>query len=254
VVALAGYSDASGSQADNHMLVVAGLVGELDDWNSFDRQWLERLKSEGIEAFRMADFAHFWGDFREGWEGDEPRRIAFIQTLVRLTNETAYKAFVKAVNLADYRALDRAYKLTESFGGPYAIAQAQCLIAAFEWMQSDLKARGEVKSPVKFFVEEGDMGQDAFRALLREQIHVFEPYVSIVPKQPAGEEVTPFHACDLIAYEHRLLYERVVTGATHTWRQSLKEIRATLSPKPTIVDHDALTRMIEKDSVPKRAS
>jgi hypothetical protein len=70
------YLDDSGKLDDpnTEVIVVAGCIAKVEDWEKFDPEWLRVLKDFGVREFHLKDLAHRKGDFK-GW--DESRRKAF---------------------------------------------------------------------------------------------------------------------------------------------------------------------------------
>ena len=48
--------DASGKEADQEHLVVAGFVSSANDWINFEKAWRERLKEGGKEYFHRSEY------------------------------------------------------------------------------------------------------------------------------------------------------------------------------------------------------
>ena len=80
---LKGYFDDSGKWLDptETVVVVAGAIADLDQWESFDAKWKLVLKEFKVSEIHMKHFAHSRGEFRR-W--DEPKRQDFIGQLLRL--------------------------------------------------------------------------------------------------------------------------------------------------------------------------
>src|ERR1035438_237099 len=72
--------DASGTEHDKPVMVVAGFAASSDAWSSFESEWKKRLAADQLSCFHMNKFAQSKGDFKE-WEGDEPRRRRLLSDL-----------------------------------------------------------------------------------------------------------------------------------------------------------------------------
>jgi hypothetical protein len=81
---LKGYFDDSGKWLDpaEIVVVVAGAIAEVDQWEVLDAQWRLVLNQFQVSELHMKDFAHSRGEY-DGW--DEPKRRDFIAQLLSLT-------------------------------------------------------------------------------------------------------------------------------------------------------------------------
>jgi hypothetical protein len=222
------------------------VVASVAQWDEFDARWLRVLKKFDISSFHMVRIAH-WdeGSDISKWpliqgNRDEERRKKFLWELAAAAAHLVQQVFVRAVVLPDYRAVDARYCLTEAVGGPYALAQAICLLHSQTWLP-------ERNTPPEqhawgAFVERGDVGQPAFRKFC-------ETYLVYVPtfvdkKTEAGEDITPLGLADLIAYEHHHLYTRTAMAkadgqqgpSAKDWRGILKVLRNSLPTDAKIVE------------------
>jgi hypothetical protein len=84
--------DASGSESDQRLFVVAGFVSSAKDWVDFDTLWRARLKRDGLTYFHMHRFAHSLEEFK-GWDQDEKKRQALLADLLSIVQGHAYRKF-----------------------------------------------------------------------------------------------------------------------------------------------------------------
>lgn len=143
--------DASGTEHDQRLFVVAGFVSSANDWIGFDAQWKERLKRDGLEYFHMHSFAHSIGQFK-GWNKDELRRQALLSDLLGIIQSHAYRKFgsmvinrffgskISAKNI-------EAFKLTA-----YSLTGLTVTYKVRKWMRNE----GFHTSP-KIVFEDGDL-------------------------------------------------------------------------------------------------
>lgn len=80
---LKGYFDDSGKWLDpaETVVVVAGAIADLDQWEIFDQKWKLVLKEFQVSELHMKNFAHFRGEYK-GW--NEPKRQNLIRQLLEL--------------------------------------------------------------------------------------------------------------------------------------------------------------------------
>jgi hypothetical protein len=242
------YFDTGGSEsaADGTVLVTVGAVAEEKKWTRFDQRWSALLHSEGVTALHMSEFAHSTGQFA-AWKGNEPRRSSFLAAMTREAKRTINKAFVTVLILPDYRDFDSRFKLTETLGGPYAVAQTGSLFRAFDWLYSAKHQQDQVG----FFIEKGDAGQGAFRSFLQREKAIEPIFASRV--NAAGEVITPFQVADFIAYEYRYAYARFLLERRRIVpRASMSYLRRMLPLDVSMADHQFLQRFCTERLVPAR--
>lgn len=259
MAAFSGYYDTGGAQHQGRVVVTAGVVATVDEWNEFDSRWLDVLRKYEIASFHMAEIAQ-WNDDNDisKWplvdgKRDEQRRREFLTELALVGSGAVRQAFVRAVVLDDYRVIDARFPLTEKIGGPYSLAQAACLIQSQEWFQE--RSQPADKHQWRAMVEKGDAGQTEFRKFCEEYLVYmpqFEPKKNI-----AGEDITPLGLADLIAYEHSHLYTRIIkTGAQipeDKWRGILRLLRERIPTDARVVEINFLNRMCAKLNLPVRS-
>lgn len=93
--------DASGSENDpkTPYLAVAGYVSTADRWITFSQLWNTRLREDGLDYFRMSEFAHSTKSFA-GWKLEENRRRNLLKDLVELIKTHTIKMFGCAVKIS----------------------------------------------------------------------------------------------------------------------------------------------------------
>lgn len=93
--------DASGSENDpkTPYLAVAGYISTADRWITFSQLWNTRLREDGLDYFRMSEFAHSKKIFA-GWKLEENRRRNLLKDLVELVKTHAIVMFGCAVKIS----------------------------------------------------------------------------------------------------------------------------------------------------------
>lgn len=235
------------------MLVTVGVVSTAAKWERFDRAWLQVLRHYRISSFHMKEVAHWKGDLAT-WdkEKDKQKRQELLVDLVNVIKRNVNKVFVRGVELAAYRSANDTYCMDEGLGGAYTYAQTGCMIAAYRWLQEKKKPN----DGAGFYVAHGDAGQGAFRKFAKERIG-FEPIIAPV-RTTAGEEVSPFSAADLIAYEYRLLYNEAspkqAMPPRESWRGLLQYIRTQLPIEAGVLKPADLEQFCKALDIPRRSS
>lgn len=259
MAAFIGYYDTGGAEHQGRMVVTAGVVATVGEWSQIDKRWMRILRREQLATFHMKEIAHWRGDIAK-WplvdgKRDEARRRALFDDLLN-ASVGIRQAFVRAVILDEYNDFDARYKFTETVGGAYTIAQAQCLIQSQEWL-SDRSTEGG-QHYWKAVVEQGDAGQKAFRRFCESALTYMPAFV---PKlNDRGEVITPLALADLIAYEHHHLYTAVKTAWNHGLVRlpndkrspRISRLKATLPIDASLVTGESLDKMREALEVEAR--
>ncbi|MHB1864366.1 MAG: hypothetical protein ACYCVL_15540 [Gemmatimonadaceae bacterium] len=249
VANFAAYFDTSGNEREGAILVAVGAVATVGDWIAFDERRLAQMAREGVGHFSMKDFTAFDHDFADGWKGNESRRRPFLGDLLTFTNEHVIKLVVTTLAMDDYRSVDHEREVTETFGGMYALACANCVARTMRWIVDELPDEA-----AHAFVEDGDIGQPAFRELIKRDFPMPDRWLSIIPKYGEGEaEITPFHVPDFIAYEYRREHEQHAAGHRHhPIRVPLTMIRGALYPEVGILTKETIESMCDDMNVAYR--
>lgn len=215
--------DASGKE-DSPCLVVAGFIASHDDWASFNKEWLGRLKQDGLAYFHMVDFANFRKQFATGWEGDEDRRRRLLGDLVGLIKSHVYRLFASAIEMKTFDTLSEENKKEYSLNA-YVLAARSCAADVRRWQE-----REKFKPPTAYAFEEGDKGKGMLtKRFLDDNLSkpVFKPKKDTI--QPDGSLIrgyTPLQAADILAYELHKPHRDLLAGKPRIprFRWALEEL------------------------------
>lgn len=120
---LATYADETGHFADpqRRFVGVAGFLGHSDKWNSFDAEWTQACREEGVkEPFHMVDFAGSREQFKS-WKDDEVRRRRLLGRLVAAIKNAEVYPIGAVVPIEDFNSLTEEQR--NSLGSdPYYVA------------------------------------------------------------------------------------------------------------------------------------
>lgn len=166
--------DGSGSHSD--LLVVAGYLGNRDQWKAFNKAWRLLLTTNGVFVpFHAADFESGNRDFSEenGWprERREAVRPQLVDALLSAQLEPGIACCVK---IKDYEeTIDRWKRESKGLATAYEFAVSACMGTVAYYCQ--LKKQ---EDPVHYIVEHGDGREsqltDAFKnAFAREAARKF---------------------------------------------------------------------------------
>jgi len=120
-----GFFDESGCYDSARILVVAGWVATLDEWEKFEKQWKLALKRAGVRTFHFTDFDNNRGEF-EGWSVG--RKGNFIEQIFRVLDSRELLGFSGAIHIPDFKEVVRGSNTQlEKKPSPYLICQQYCI-------------------------------------------------------------------------------------------------------------------------------
>lgn len=213
--------DASGSENDfqTPYVTVAGFLSTEDEWQCFSKLWNSRLQKDGLQYFRMTEFAQSVKQF-SGWKSQEPRRRRLLGDLFDLIKTHAFRKFGTVVQVVAMKELlddkfRRSFHLTA-----YSLAARSAVGDVWQWM----KAQGMLNTPVAMVFEDGDAGKGELRKRLeRDDIPAnFRPKNDQEVDGVLVPGFVPFQACDILAYEMGLLARQ--DRPESQWRWAAKEL------------------------------
>ncbi len=174
--------------------VVAGAIASVKDWNDFDNEWRPALKDNGIQYFRMSEFAHSTGQFQKGWKNNEDRRRKFLERLAKIISEHIASWVGVCVSQKDYDAADLKYQLRE-YLRPYPLCGVTCVEMAHKWQ----KASKLDYLSMEYIFEDGDDYSDQLRKRIKQAFGkepIFRPKI-LTRDSPNERPVTPLQVGDL---------------------------------------------------------
>lgn len=190
------YCDASKSFGESYT-VVAGAIASVQDWLDFDSEWSAALSAEGLQYFRMTEFAHSRGEFAIGdWKHNEERRRIFFRRLAQIIVEHVACWVGVAISRKGYEAADRIYELHE-YTQPYTICALTCIDLARKWQA----AQHLDYLPLECVFEEGDEHTGQLWQRCKEWYGGYPSFKKKVVKNPTDVAVTPLQVGDIAAYE-----------------------------------------------------
>lgn len=185
----------------------------------------------------MRELVHSTGEF-EGW--DDAPQAALLTRLLQEAKLGVNKIFVVAVLLPAYREFDQRYQLTETIGGPYALAQTAAIGQTWDWLHRERHGQ----DGIAFAVAQGDNGQPKFLAMAKQEGMT----VVVSPtRNAAGEAITPFQIADFIAWEYRRDYHGRLTKLHHIPpRPTMEAVRRTLPVKVNVCGEEFIAAYCEQ--------
>jgi hypothetical protein len=208
---LAAYFDDSGHPDDQDVVLVAGWVGNVDQWILWEQGWKKVLSDFGIKTdyFHMTDF-----QAAPKCKDDQDNPYKHLSThqrqvfLYRLLNHIATRvrySFSILVPMHDYREVNEIYYLEEWLGKPYTIAALSVVQKLKAW-----KDKYAPDDPLEVFVEDGTKHKGDLRKVFK-QFHYEEPIFKDKKK------VAPLQAADLLAWENFHMFKHGVVRASYQY-------------------------------------
>jgi hypothetical protein len=199
------YCDASGNEREP-ITVVGGVLATVADWIALRPRWNEALAIDGIKVFHATEFANSFGEFAEGWKGNESRRRALIQRLLNVLAGTIKWWCGVAVQQSEFNKADVVYELHENFH-PFALCGETCIDFALKWRYANRLEH----LPLKYFFESGDHHWGQMSDRIKERFGE-RPI-------PGSKDDPPFQAADFVAYEVRTAYIDLVVKKDALFRK-----------------------------------
>lgn len=220
-----GYFDASGTHDDldkqgrsSPAVTLAGYLATPKQWQSFDRDWKERLDRDNLPYFHAASFVAQTDVFKNRGEWPKERRDALYQDLIRIIYGNVTYGIGMAVRRADYDRVIGAIPLARKvFGSPYTFCSYMCLMTGRDWAQG-----ANYKDSIKYIFEDGDEfiseALDAHtRACKEDNTREFYNFSVGGLTFEDGMKVRPLQAADILAYElYREEKRKLYSDITYT--------------------------------------
>lgn len=199
--------DASGSEHDTKtpFLSVAGFLSTAEEWIAFSELWKKRLADDGLDYFRMTEFAQSVKQFSE-WKDQEERRKKLLGDLVDLIKAHVFRKFGTVVEIAALKQhMDDDFR-KEFHLTAYALAGRSSAGDMRQWSI----AEGLLDTPFALVFEDGDSGKGELRKRLEEDDFPvnFRPKKDTVVNGVLVPGFIPLQAADMLSYEMALVAKR----------------------------------------------
>jgi hypothetical protein len=189
-----GYFDDSGTSAHDSVVVVAGYIGSVSQWQKFGQEWRSLLSEFGVTVMHRTDLENYRGEF-VGWTPET--RNVFVNKAQQIIKRRTYVAIGKAVIKADFEEVFPD-NLKRFYGGAYGFCAILCLARAKRWFD-----KTNLKDPIDWVFEVGTEGSGQISHLLNSL------YTDVQMRTDfrlsrwsfADKDVVPLQAADVIAYE-----------------------------------------------------
>jgi hypothetical protein len=200
-VTLQAYFDESGTQSDDPVLVLAGLLAPAENWESLSVEWQRLIDDWGIQFFHMSEFENNQGPYKT-WRNEGVREIRLNALLDLICNHA--KAYVSiAVSEERFRQV---YGADVKSNLKYAIA-ARTLFSSISTLDRDGRRLSEYGLDVEriaFFFESGARGignvERIFNRYYNQPLHRW--LFRLVDFTFGGKkDYPPLQAADIVAYE-----------------------------------------------------
>lgn len=130
ICVLKAYLDESGIHQGSRICAIAGFVGTQEEWERIEQLWNSALRTEGIEAFHMAEFENHQGVYK-GWS--ETRRQNLLASLVEILKARDISSIGSGIVTEDFWQLsveDRQWMTHGNPEIPYFLCFQHCIVEA----------------------------------------------------------------------------------------------------------------------------
>lgn len=224
---LFAYLDCSGDSRDPQarVITVAGYIAHEKQWALFEEQWAAALKTYGVDALHMKEYAHsVKGSAFEAWKGDTAKRNGFIGALTDVINGCQLESVSTTLSLTAYENCNADWLLREAFGAPYAVATLKTVAETVGW-----HSRHAADEPLLIVLEKGDNDQAAFNRTLARLGEwnldlVTQPIIQKKHWKSADgrtQYCLPFQAADFVCYEHAKMFTDLIVKGKRNVRESI---------------------------------
>jgi hypothetical protein len=247
---LTSYFDDSGKELDSAFVCLAGFVGDVEQWLRFENDWRDilALPQFGLTYFHMKEVRQATKPPFDRFKDNHALREDLFDRLIRALRVRVKRSFVGLVRLQSYEAVNREYKIHETFGPPHLLASKIATKRLFMWHEATCR-----DEPLRVVC---DQGMDYFGRLSDDMYEEFgqRPIPESVKKSPG------LQASDFVAWEARRAMTDRYSGRIRykeQMRSSVKELagigRPGFPPADWFVATESELRvMCEASSVEKR--
>jgi hypothetical protein len=194
-VMLAAYFDESGTHPKSDLLVLAGMVSPVRQWELLGSAWQRLLFKNGIEdeGYRAASCAAFQDQFK-GW--DAPKRLAFHQKAITLIKQRVLWRTWCVISIPDYKT----FFAPENHEAARRMAYSVAFFACVSRIRDLTIERGQSEK-VAYFCEAGGFGGGFARVAFEDAMR--EPRFDHIGSFSFGrrQDLPLLQVADLHAYE-----------------------------------------------------
>jgi hypothetical protein len=202
VAVLKAFIDDSGSGGDSTWYVLAGYLGTVDGWNSFDAQWTEVLHAPPrIEYFKASEAESLRPDGQ--WSGvSKELRDSKIDALIEVIGRCTRRSLCVRLRQRDYDQIIKGH-IPEMWDNPYYLLFTMIVGVAINIERID----GESED-VDFVFDKDEQHERQFDLMLppiRRMDTLDGRFVNAVRRD--DKQFLPLQAADLLAWQTRRFNE-----------------------------------------------
>jgi hypothetical protein len=182
---LKAFIDDSGSGGDSPWFVLAGYIGTIEAWDTFDEPWRAALADHGLDYFKASALP----------DGEET--FKFLDFLISIIGKHALRAIYVRLQQRDFDEIIRPY-VPEMWQDPYYFLFSGYLSAGVF-----TEKHGGIGRSTEFYFDKGDKRQQK-RAdkLYRQSVELYHDMVENVSFKDE-KAFLPLQAADLLAWQVR---------------------------------------------------
>jgi len=247
LIMLSGYFDDSGTHGDSAVVVMGGVIGDEDQWKTFERDWAARLlapvETRGcISRFHMHDCELGHEEF-EGWSKGERDRTIF--NFRQIIIDSKLRAYVCAVARKPWDAYVRG-NLRNITGDAERYGVVSCFVQSFKLAQENWPKENQIALAFDNRPHREEANRRVFELYNRHfQRHRKSP-------EPMGisflssEQALPLQAADMVAWEsYRHAQEFLKHGRKAKPRPHFNRLVETGRVRAQIADAEVIRRLVK---------
>jgi hypothetical protein len=196
-VIITAYFDESGTHKDAPLSVMAGYVGDEQQWQDFNERVGDLFAEFGVRQFHLVDLKHSDGDFA-GWSIDQ--KIQFTDELQHIANETLESGVTTFLGEEAYQkhycSLDWPRKAQRDT--KYCILFRACMHFTLDAVQHT--ERWALLTELRVVLEDGHKHAGDVERFYNSERRQYEgESVTLAPLRFANKDCLPIASADLIA-------------------------------------------------------
>jgi hypothetical protein len=243
------YCDDSGTNGQSEVAVAACLVGKVEQWEMFQKEWAQVAIDEEFKEFHMTKFEGGHAEFHS-WRGDDARKKRVLRKLLGIIKTRMRVGFSSSVSKVAYeKIVPQDIRDRFAFGkNHYTFVVRDCLSMLYRWR----KTFG-YEGQIQYVFDDMSKGKD-------EIDHTFE--VALERGDPALKDfgmfrggwgfadsvtVRPLQGADILAWETRRHMTDVFLAAPGTEKPT-RESFSDLCASPITVhcyNEEKLCKLVE---------
>jgi hypothetical protein len=233
------FIDDSGSGGDSPWYVLAGYMGTVEGWDSFDAEWTSVLHADPrIECFKSSEAERL--HYHSQWAGvSKEQRDSKIDALIEVIGRCSRRAICARMRQRDYDELVKG-NIPPNWDSPYYFFLPSIVGAAINIERLD-----GVCEPVDFVFDSDQKHEKGSRQLLPALMPMRSYYGLLVNVVHRDEkDFLPLQAADLLAWQTRRFFS--VAGEPRRKHFDAARLAPPAEPHSFVITRDSVRWIISE--------